>query len=146
MFTAYRVNLTHLLMIAVSVICLSFMYRNRHYGIKNALKSTLPTLLSVGCAISILGLTHQSLNLFSMLALILVIGIGIDYSLFLSNQHNQASSSLLAVTMAALTTLLSFGLLVLSHTSAIVGFGMVLVGGIFSAFLFAPLAQISQNK
>ncbi|WP_392558854.1 MMPL family transporter [Orbus mooreae] len=139
MFTNYRVHLTQLLIATIIVICLSFIYRNRHHGVKMALKSTLPILLSVGCALSIQGFTQQPLNLFSMLALILVIGIGIDYSLFLSNHSEQKQSALLAVSMAALTTLLSFGLLVLSHTSAIVGFGLVLVGGIFAAFLFAPL-------
>jgi len=81
-----------------------------------------------------------------MLALILVIGIGIDYSLFLSNDNNRQQSALLAVSMAALTTLLSFGLLVLSHTSAIVGFGLVLVGGIFTAFLFSPLVIKPKNN
>lgn len=141
MFTSYRQHLSQLLAIAITVICLSFIYRNWKYGIRIALKSTLPTLLSVGASLAILGLTHQSLNLFSMLALILVIGIGIDYTLFLSNAKSQTTGALLAVSMAALTTLLSFGLLVLSHTHAIVGFGLVLTGGIFTAFLFAPIGQ-----
>ena len=90
------------------------------------------------------GITNQTLNLFSMLALILVIGIGIDYSLFLSNDKSQTQSALLAVTMAALTTILSFGLLIISHTVAIKGFGLVLTSGIFTAFLFAPL--VINNK
>ena len=139
MFTNYRIQLSKLLAVAVTAICGCFIYRNRHKGFKAGLKSALPTLLSIGCALSMLGLTHQPLNLFAMLALILVIGVGIDYSLFLSNDKNHVNSALLAVLMAALTTLLSFGLLVLSHTEAIVGFALVLVGGIFAALLFAPL-------
>lgn len=146
MFSSYRIHLTQLLLVAITIICASFIYRNRRHGVKHALKSTLPTLLSVGCALSILGFTQQPLNLFSMLALILVIGVGIDYSLFLSSHDDEKESALLAVSMAALTTLLSFGLLVLSHTSAIIGFGFVLVGGIFAAFLFAPLVIKLQNK
>lgn len=144
MFTNYRVHLSRLITVAVLIICLCFILYNRKHGFKTALKSTLPTLLSIGVALSVHGITHQSLNLFSMLALILVIGIGIDYSLFLSNYKSQTQSALLAVTMAALTTLLSFGLLIVSHTSAIMGFGLVLTSGIFAAFLFAPLAV--QNK
>ena len=150
MFTNYRIHIAQLITVAVAIICLSFIIYNRKHGLIAALKSTLPTLLSIGMALSIHGITNQSLNLFSMLALILVIGIGIDYSLFLSNYKSQTQSALLTVSMAALTTLLSFGLLIISHTSAISGFGLVLSSGIFAAFLFAPLAvpknQYLKNK
>lgn len=139
LFATYRVHLQQLLAIAVTIICLSFIYRNRNHGLVMALKSTLPTLLSVGSALAVLGITGQTLNLFAMLALILVLGIGIDYSLFLSNPKGKPASALLAVSMAAMTTLLTFGLLALSHTNAIVGFGLVLASGIFTAFLFSPL-------
>lgn len=139
MFATYRIHLSQLIALAVVIICLSFIIFNWKYGLKTAFKSTLPTLLSIGIALSVHGIINQTLNLFSMLALILVIGIGIDYSLFLGNPKSQTQSALLAVTMAALTTLLSFGLLIFSHTSAIMGFGLVLTSGIFSAFLFSPL-------
>lgn len=146
MFTNYRIHLTQLISCAVIIICLCFFLYNRKHGLKCALKSSLPTLLSIGIAISVHGIIDQSINLFSMLALILVIGIGIDYSLFLSNDKSQTQSALLAVTMAALTTLLSFGLLIISHTTAIMGFGLVLTSGIFAAFLFAPLVLKNKQK
>lgn len=144
MFTHYRIHLSKLMTGAVLIICMCFIFYNLKQGLKFALKSTLPTLLSIGIALSVHGIIGQTINLFSMLALILVIGIGIDYSLFLSNDKSQTQSALLAVTLAALTTLLSFGLLIISHTSAIMGFGLVLTSGIFGAFLFAPL--VIRNK
>lgn len=144
MFTHYRIHLSQLMVEAVLIICLCFIFYNIKQGLKFALKSTLPTLLSIGIALSVHGIIGQIINLFSMLALILVIGIGIDYSLFLSNDKSQTQSALLAVILAALTTLLSFGLLIISHTSAIMGFGLVLTSGIFGAFLFAPL--VIRNK
>ena len=144
MFTHYRIHLSQLMTGAVLFICLCFIFYNIKQGLKFALKSTLPTLLSIGIALSVHGIIGQTINLFSMLALILVIGIGIDYSLFLSNDKSQTQSALLAVILAALTTLLSFGLLIISHTSAIMGFGLVLTSGIFGAFLFAPL--VIRNK
>ena len=144
MFTHYRIHLSQLMVGAVLIICLCFIFYNLKQGLKFALKSTLPTLLSIGIALSVHGIIGQTINLFSMLALILVIGIGIDYSLFLSNDKSQTQSALLAVILAALTTLLSFGLLIISHTSAIMGFGLVLTSGIFGAFLFAPL--VIRNK
>ncbi|MCO6551889.1 MAG: MMPL family transporter [Gilliamella sp.] len=145
MFTNYRIHLSQLIASAVIIICICFIFYNRKYGVIIALKSTLPTLLSIGVALSVHGIIRQPLNLFSMLALILVIGIGIDYSLFLGNHKSQTNSALLAVTMAALTTLLSFGLLIISNTNAIMGFGIVLTSGIFTAFIFAPLAIKQTN-
>ena len=44
---------------------------------------------------------------------------------------------MLAITLAMMTTLLTLGLLVFSTTQAISSFGIVLVSGIFTAFLLA---------
>ncbi|MEZ9233688.1 MMPL family transporter, partial [Vibrio amylolyticus] len=87
----------------------------------------------------------STLNLFNLLALILIIGIGIDYTLFFS-EHNQSHSTLLAITLSALTTLLSFGLLALSNTHAIHSFGITVLAGIFVAWLLAPIAIKLENK
>lgn len=149
LFSHYRIQLSYLLTIAVIIICLSFFIRHLRYGLKTAFICCLPTLLSIGSAFALLGWLNQPLNLFALLAFILVIGMGIDYSLFMSNAKSMTSSSLLAVSMAAITTFLSFGLLALSHTSAIVSFGLVITGGIVAAFLFSPLAippTASQKK
>ena len=78
-----------------------------------------------------------------MLALSLIFGIGIDYGLFFAHcgeDPGRQQSTLLAILLAHLTTLLAFGLLALSHTPAIAGFGIVLSGGIFTAFLLSPMA------
>ena len=46
----------------------------------------------------------------------------------------------------ALIVLLAFGLLALSHTQAIAGFGLVLSVGVFASFLLAPLAMPYQGS
>ena len=73
-------------------------------------------------------------------ALVLVLGIGINYTLFFGNPRGTPMTSLLAVTLAMCTTLLTLGMLVFSSTQAISSFGIVLCAGIFIAFLLAPLA------
>lgn len=142
-FTTYRSHLTQLLTLATLAICGIFLLR---FGLMRGLRCAIPTVFSVGMGIAILGLLGQSMNLFSLLALFLVLGIGIDYTLFFSNINIAPTTTLFSVLLAALTTLLSFGLLALSHTQAIAGFGLVLTGGILTAFLLAPLAIPFKNN
>lgn len=90
--------------------------------------------------------TGVPLNLFNLLALMLILGIGIDYTLFFAEQNKQeddshTESTLLAISLSALTTILSFGLLALSETQAIHSFGITVLTGIIVAWLLAPLSQ-----
>ncbi|MNM78494.1 hypothetical protein D3C81_903990 [compost metagenome] len=106
----------------------------------------VPTLLSLGSGIAVLALSGHTLNLFSLLALVLVLGIGINYTLFFTNPRGTPTTSMFAIFMAVLTTQLTFGMLVLSHTQAISSFGIVLSSGIAVAFLLAPLTLATRRK
>ncbi|WP_213992857.1 MMPL family transporter [Sodalis sp. dw_96] len=136
LFGFYRVMLGWLLAAALAVIALSYVAR---LGLRRGLISIVPSLLSLGAGLAALALSGHPLNLFSLLALMLVLGIGINYTLFFSNPRGTAMTSLLAVTLAMCTTLLTLGMLVFSSTQAISSFGIVLCSGIFTAFLLAPL-------
>lgn len=138
LFSFWRSLLSGLLLLALALIALSYVLR---LGLKAGLRSALPSLLSLATALATLGWMGASLNLFALLALILVLGIGINYTLFFSNPQGTPLTSLLAVSLAMMTTLLTLGMLVFSSTSAIAGFGTVLCSGIFSAFLLSPLAM-----
>jgi predicted exporter len=137
-FAVHRYQLTCFLGVALVLIALLFSIR---FGLRDGLRNTLPILLAVGSAFGALTLAGEPLNLFALLALILVLGIGIDYTLFLSNPHGHPGSILRAVFVAALTTQLTFGMLAFSETPVISTFGILLATGIFTAFLLAPLAQ-----
>ena len=143
LFAHYRAMLSMLLAVALAIIAVSYMWR---LGWRRGLRSMLPSLLSLAAALAALGYSGQALNLFALLALVLVLGIGINYSLFFSNPRGTPITSLLAVTLAMLTTLLTLGMLVFSTTQAIVSFGIVLCCGIFTAFLLAPLALPEQKR
>lgn len=138
LFALYRTILTGLLGVALAVIACGAIAR---LGWRHGLKSLLPSVLSLGCGLAALSLSGHAVNLFSLLALVLVLGIGINYTLFFSNPRGTPLTSLLAITLAMLTTLLTLGMLVFSATQAISSFGIVLVSGIFTAFLLSPLAM-----
>nr|WP_246236215.1 MMPL family transporter [Acerihabitans arboris] len=137
MFAAYRHKLGWLLLASIVVIALSFVVRQ---GWRQGLLSMIPTLLSLGAGLSVLALSGHALNLFSMLALVLVLGIGINYQLFFANPRGTPTTSMLAVTLAVMTTSLTLGMLIFSHTQAIASFGIVLFSGILTAFILSPLA------
>ena len=143
LFALYRHILTGLLCIALAVIACGAVIR---LGWRKGLISLVPSVLSLGCGLAVLALSGHALNLFSLLALVLVLGIGINYTLFFSNPRGTPLTSLLAITLAMMTTLLTLGMLVFSATQAISSFGIVLVSGIFTAFLLSPLAMPGKKE
>ncbi|WP_028769327.1 MMPL family transporter [Shewanella fidelis] len=102
----------------------------------------LAALFTLAC----LGLLAAPLTLFHALALILVFGIGVDYSLFFAESKQQTRGVMLAVSMSAISTLLAFGLLAFSQTPAINAFGLTLLLGISFTFLLAPFIQNFTRK
>ncbi|MDU4664147.1 MAG: MMPL family transporter, partial [Enterobacter hormaechei] len=143
LFALYRSLLSGLLGVALAVIACGAMLR---LGWRKGLVALVPSVLSLGGGLAALAVTGHPVNLFSLLALVLVLGIGINYTLFFSNPRGTPLTSMLAITLAMMTTLLTLGMLVFSTTQAISSFGIVLVSGIFTAFLLAPLAMPSNKE
>ncbi|USV59533.1 MMPL family transporter [Aeromonas encheleia] len=139
LFTHYRIKLTELLLVAIALVGLLLWVR---FGWRKSVRILLISGFSLGAGLALLAACGQPLTLFGVLAMSLIFGIGIDYSLFFAYSGGdplRQRSTMFAILLANLTTQLSFGLLALSHTSAIAGFGLVLSGGIFTAFLLSPL-------
>jgi predicted exporter len=79
---------------------------------------------------------------FGALALVLVLSIGFDYAVFCrESEPFRRPATMLGVWLAMITTLLSFGLLVLSSTYAVHAFGATILVGIMLAFAFSPVAS-----
>ena len=85
LFSLYRTLLGGLLLVALGVIAVSALLR---LGWRQGSLSLVPTLLSLACGLGALAASGQPVNLFSLLALVLVLGIGINYTLFFSNSYN----------------------------------------------------------
>ncbi len=98
-----------------------------------------PTALASLLALAWLGMAGQGLQLFHLLALMLLLGIGVDYGIFLQEPDSQRDGAAwLAVGISALSTLLSFGLLGLSKTPALRAFGLTMAMGIGAVALIVP--------
>lgn len=103
-------------------------------GARAALVPTM-TVLSVLATLGWLGVPF---SLFNLMALLVVGGISVDYAVFNAVGGGHPATAL-AVALAALTTLLGFGLLSLSQTPLVAAFGLTLALGIGYAVVWAPL-------
>jgi predicted exporter len=97
-----------------------------------------PTALGAAVGLATLGWTGMPLNLFSLLALALILGMGIDYGIFIQENRKNRASALMAINVGAASTILAFGMLAFSSTPALKGFGLVLATGLGVAWLTAP--------
>ncbi|WP_425605428.1 MMPL family transporter [Pseudoxanthomonas putridarboris] len=105
---------------------------------RDAWRVIAPTLVAGVLTVALLGWMGQPLQLFNVLALMLLLGMGIDYGIFLV-EHRGDPSAWLAVCVGATSTWLAFGLLGLSATPALRGFGLTLLFGIGLVWLISPL-------
>jgi len=106
-----------------------------------------PAVASIA-TLATLGLLGQPLQLFHVLALMLILGLGVDYGIFLQEQSMQRERfAWLTVGLSAASALLSFGLLALSATPPLHAFGFTMLIGIAVVWLVAPcFSQDSQQE
>ena len=125
----------------------------RQVGVAAMARVAAPVLAALLVTLALLPLLGERLNPFHLVALLLLAGVGMDYSLFLgrSDIHSpsEASRVLGSVLNCTLTTLLTFGLLVFCQTPVLRGIGLTVSLGVIGAFLFslamAPGLQSRQD-
>jgi predicted exporter len=137
LFSGYRRIM--LLLVAGLFTVFAFMI-SAYRGITAGLQISIPVLFSILTTVGVMGLSGVNLSMFHAMGLILVLCIGIDYALFLYWRKDETGELLLlGNTLAAITTILSFGLLALSTTKAVHSFGMTVFLGIVLNFVITTL-------
>ena len=106
---------------------------------KQAFVIILVQLMSVLINLSIHSIFSININIFSIFALILSIGISIDYAIFFSNSAADKEITFLAVFLSMMTTVLSFGTLAFSSFIPVKSFGLFLFIGVLSSFIISPI-------
>ncbi len=82
-----------------------------------------------------------NLNLFHILAVILIFCLGLDFSVFFSQSSTNSISTHIGIFISFLSTLGSFGVLGLSQTHAVSSFGSSVALGISLCYFLSPLAS-----
>lgn len=136
LFQEYRqwgiVWLLGALLLIYGVLCL-------RYGPAQSVFMLLPTALALAVVLGAFGYMGTPLTLFNLMGFMLVIGVGVNYAIFLREGGVNAAATLAGVLLSAGTTLLSFGLLAFSSMPALSSFGLTLLLGICVAVLLAPM-------
>lgn len=118
------------------VLVLAFMLRRPGHIIL----CLLPAITGVVVMLALMGLLGIRVNLFNIAAGVLVLGLSIDYGIFMlhrpGEQHGVAERS---VVTSALTTISSFGALSLAHHPAMFSLGITVVLGLLPSMICAVL-------
>lgn len=113
------------------------------YGVAGGLATLAVPLVATVVTLAVLAFAGRPVTLFTIITLLLVLGFGVDYAIFLREGARDAGSappsSRLAVWLAAATALLSFGGLSFSSTPFLRDIGLTLTLGIALAFVFSLL-------
>ncbi|MGF1527445.1 MAG: MMPL family transporter, partial [Candidatus Competibacterales bacterium] len=107
-----------------------------------------PVVLAVALTVAALGWLGQALSLFHLVSLLLVLGIGLDYSLFFrrGGKAEERRRTAAAVGLCGASTLLVFGLLALSAVPVLQAVGSTVILGVgFAAVAAATLAPPRPN-
>lgn len=99
----------------------------------------LPTVLAMSVVLGAFGYLGTPMTLFNLMGFMLVLGVGVNYAIFLREGGVHAAATLAGVLLSAATTLLSFGLLAFSSMPALSGFGLTLLLGVCVSALLAPM-------
>ena len=119
--------------VIVAIVLLSW-----NYGVQRAAAISLFLLIAVCSALNLSLLLGQTLTLFHMVGVLLVVALAMDYAIFFASKLETAEVQL-AVGLSAITSMLAFGMLAFSQTPVIAGFGQTILVGIMVAVLIAPL-------
>lgn len=139
----YRQVMTWLLL-AVGLV--AGLVMSLRFGPRDGLRMLLPPAAAVLTTLGLFGWLGEPFNLFTLLAFWLVLGLSIDYGIFLLHGREHRVTAILSVTLSACTTLIAFGLLSLSATPFIRTIGLTLLCAITLSWSFALFACMTERK
>jgi predicted exporter len=115
----------------VVCLCISLFCRN----LKMILMTLIPVVSGMLFMVGVMGALGMAFNLFNVVAAILIIGLGVDYGIFMVNKMLKGSDqgTEQAVLVSGLTTLAGFGALVLARHPALHSIGTTVLLGIVAA-------------
>lgn len=139
----YRADMGWVVLGAYLVVFLALLPRYKGRTWRVLAPTALGSIVTIAC----LGFAGQSLTLFHVLALMLLLGVGVDYGIFMQEDAESGGEApWLAVGLSAASAILAFGLLGLSGTPALQAFGTTMLVGTTLVWLAAPCFIVKKEK
>ena len=138
-YGAYRERLLQLWGIGLGAVLA--LVALRHRRARPTVVAYAPAVLGAAATAGALSLLGLELNMLSLVALLMVVSMGVDYGVFLAEHRDdpeQLRATLLAVTLAGASTVLGFGLLAFSSQPPLYHIGLTSALGVLLCVSLAP--------
>ena len=135
MLSSYRGAVLGVLALGATMITLLLLLL---CGWRRAVQILVLPFMACLLSLSAIGLLVGSYSIINLLALLLIVGVGLDYAIFraFTSATEQPATSL-AITLSALTSIFAFGMLAFSGTPLIAAFGQTIAFGLAFAYLLS---------
>jgi predicted exporter len=133
---------TSLRQMSVGCVLVVLVLALRYRRWRPALAAFLPSLLVAVVVLAGFAAFGVGINLLHVTSLILVMGMGVDYGIFIVDSAGDPAhleATLLSLLLACLTTVFVLGTLALSEHPALRAIGTTTAAGVVLAFVFAPV-------
>ena len=138
----YRKIMLKTLYIAAAVILLFlFIYFFFSNGFSSAISVIIAPFLTLILTQAFLGYLAIEQNLMHCVGQLLVLGIGVDYSVFRAKSQKRLNETEFAVLLSCITSFTAFGLLFFAKTPALKSMGEIIAPGIILSYLFSLLVK-----
>ena len=121
--------------VGILLVVLLILYRSKF------IYYIVPSLFSIISTLGIIALTGVNINLFHLLSLFIVIGVGIDYTIFILSSNFKKS-----ILFSFLSTCIGFLLLSFTSFKIISSMGLVLGMGLCFSFFYSILWRFKNEK
>jgi predicted exporter len=135
-------RVTTLVQTAVGSLLVVLVLALRYRRWRPALAVLLPSAAAAGVLLAGFAAFGMETNLLHVTSLVMVMGMGVDYGVFLvdsAGDREEFDATMLSILLSCLTTVFVFGTLALSGQPVLRAIGVTTGGGILLSFLLAPL-------
>lgn len=137
------------LLILLGIVAIFALIAVQYRSLRLTVISSLPAVVAGLATLSLLSICGESLNLLHLVGFVIVLCIGVDYGVYLAEtaiQHEHEPATALSILISALSTVLAFGLLGLSHNPALHAIGLTTGLGVLWSLVLAPTLLLLTEK
>ncbi len=143
-YAEFRTSTLRQLGIGALLVVMLLVLRYRAW--RPSLAAFLPSALVASLLLGGFALTGVRTNLMHVMSLVMVMGMGVDYGVFLvdsARDRGEVGATMLSLLMSCLTTAFVFGTLALSTQPALRAIGLTTGVGILLSFALAPITLVA---
>jgi predicted exporter len=142
-YTAYRART--MAVVASGIFTVLAILWLRYRDLRSTFAAFLPSLLVALILVFLAAATRLELNLLHVVGLVLVMGMGVDYGIFVVDSRRRPAdldATMLSLALSCATTIFIFGLLARSSHPVLNAVGLTTGAGVLLSFLLAPAALV----